>query len=97
VIQIGQILEMPDLSRTNRRDTLSPMKIIEKAKEAVTNTFSKNKTVEYTVKSGDCLSMISAEHLGTCRRVDEILELNKDRIDSADDIAEGTVLKLPRL
>ncbi len=97
VIQIGQILEMPDLSRTDQRDNLLSMKIIEEAKEAVTNTFSKNKTVEYTVKSGDCLSMISAEHLGTCRRVDEILELNKDRIDSADDIAEGTVLKLPRL
>ncbi len=97
VIQIGQILEMPDLSRTDQPDTLLSMKIFEKAKEAVTSTFSKDKTVEYTVKSGDCLSMISAKHLGTCRRVDEILKLNKDRIDSADDIAEGTVLKLPRL
>ena len=97
VIQIGQILEMPDLSRTDQRDTLLSMKIIERAKEAVTNTFSKNKTVEYTVKSGDCLSMISAKHLGTCRRVDEILKLNKDRIDSADDIVVGTVLKLPTL
>lgn len=97
VIQIGQILEMPDLSRTDQRDTLLSMKIIERAKEAVTNAFSKNKTVEYTVKSGDCLSMISAKHLGTCRRVDEILKLNKNRIDSADDIIAGTVLKLPRL
>ncbi len=98
VIQIGQILEMPDLSRTAQRSTLSPMKIIAKAKEAVTNTFSKNKTVEYTVRDGDCLSMISAKHLGTCKRVDEIVKLNKDRIDSADDIiVVGTVLKLPTL
>ncbi len=97
VIQIGQILEMPDLSRTDQRDTLLSMKIIAKAKEVVTNTFSRNKTVEYTVKSGDCLSMICAKHLGTCRRVDEILKLNKDRIDSADDIAAGMVLKLPKL
>ena len=97
VIQIGQILEMPDLSRTDQRDTLLPMKLIEKAKKVVTNTFSKKKTVEYTVKSGDCLSMISAKHLGTCKRVDEILKLNKDRIDSADDIVAGTVLKLPTL
>ncbi|RKY07771.1 MAG: hypothetical protein DRP66_05980 [Planctomycetota bacterium] len=97
VIRIGQILEMPDLSRTAQRSGLSPMKIIAKAKEAVTNTFSRNKIVEYTVKDGDCLSIISAKHLGTCKRVDEILRLNKDRIDSADDIVAGTVLKLPRL
>ncbi len=98
VIQIGRILDMPDLSRTARRDTLSPMKIITKAKEAITNTFSRNKTVKYTVKDGDCLSMISAKHLGTCKRVDEIVKLNKDRIDSADDIiVVGTVLKLPTL
>jgi len=97
VIQIGQILEMPDLSRTDQRDTMLSMKIMEKAKEVVTNTFSKNRTVEYTVKSGDCLSMISAKHLGTCRRVDEILELNKDCLDSADDIVAGMVLKLPKL
>ncbi len=97
VIQIGQILEMPDLSRTDQPDTLLSMKIIQKAKDAVTNTFSKNKTVEYTVKTGDCLSMISSKRLGTCRRVDEILELNKDRIVSADDIAAGMVLKLPKL
>lgn len=97
VIQIGQILEMPDLSRTDQRDNLLSMKIIEKAKEAVMNTFSKNKTVEYTVKSGDCLSMISAEHLGTCKRIDEILKLNRDCIDNADDIVAGMVLKLPKL
>ena len=97
VILIGQILDMPDLSRIDQRSTLSPMQIIAKAKEAVTNTFSKNKTVEYTVKDGDCLSTISAKHLGTCKRVDEILKLNKDRIDSADDIVAGTVLKLPTL
>ncbi len=97
VIHIGQILEMPDLSRTAQRSILSPMKIIAKAKQAVTNTFRKNKTVEYTVKDGDCLSMISAKHLGTCKRVDEILKLNKDRIDSEDNIVAGTVLKLPTL
>ncbi len=73
------------------------MKLIEKAKKVVTNTFSKNKTVEYTVKDGDCLSMISTKHLGTCKRVDEIVKLNKDHIDSADDIVAGMVLKLPTL
>jgi len=97
VIQIGQILEMPDLSRADQRSTMLSMKLIEKATKAVTNTFSKNKTVEYTVKDGDCLSMISAKHLGTCKRVDEILKLNKDHIDSADDIIAGMVLKLPKL
>ncbi len=76
LIQIGQILEMPDLSRTDQRSTLLPMKLIEKARKAVTNTVSRKKTVEYTVKDGDCLSMISAKHLGTCKRVDEILKLN---------------------
>lgn len=97
VIQIGQILEMPDLSRTEQRRTLLPMKLIEKATKAVKGTFVKNKTVEYIVKDGDCLSMISTQHLGTCKRMDEILKLNKDHIDSADDIVAGMVLKLPKL
>ena len=97
VIQIGQILEMPNLSRAEQRSTMLPMKRLEKVIKAVTNSFGKNKTVEYTVKDGDCLSMISTKHLGTCKRVDEILKLNKDHIDSADDIVAGMVLKLPKL
>jgi nucleoid-associated protein YgaU len=97
VIQIGQILEMPDLSRADQRSTLLSMKLFEKAKKVVKDTLGKNKIVEYTVKDGDCLSMISAKHLGTCKRVDEILKLNKDHIDSADDIVAGMVLKLPKL
>jgi len=96
VIHIGQVLEMPDLTQADRPDKMSPGRLIEKAKEAVAGTFN-GKTIEYTVKSGDCLSMISAKQLGTCKRVDEILKLNKDRINSPDDIVAGMVLKLPRL
>ncbi len=97
VIQIGQILEMPDLSRTEQRSKLLSMKLFEKAKKAVKGTFSRNKTVEYTDKDGDCLSMNSTKNIGTCKRVDEKVKINKDHIDSADDIVAGMVLKLPTL
>ncbi|MBE0537064.1 MAG: LysM peptidoglycan-binding domain-containing protein [Phycisphaerae bacterium] len=53
-------------------------------------------TIQYVVKKGDSLSQISSKHLGTVKRVDEILKLNREHIRNADDIVEGTVLKLPK-
>lgn len=49
----------------------------------------------YTVKSGDSLGMISKATLGTSKRVDEILELNKGKLTDEDSIQVGMVLKLP--
>ncbi|MBL0927345.1 MAG: LysM peptidoglycan-binding domain-containing protein [Phycisphaerales bacterium] len=49
----------------------------------------------YTVQRGDSLSQISQRTLGTSRRWQEILELNRDKLSSEDDLAAGMVLKLP--
>jgi len=47
----------------------------------------------YTVKRGDTLGDISKRTLGTSKRWEEILELNK--LDDEDDLKPGAVLKLP--
>jgi len=49
----------------------------------------------YTVKRGDTLGEISQRVLGTSRRWPEIVTLNSDQIDDADDIRAGMVLKVP--
>ncbi len=49
----------------------------------------------YTVRGGDTLSQIAMRELGTMRRADEILSLNKDKIRNADEIYSGLVLALP--
>ncbi len=50
----------------------------------------------YTIKKGDTLSEISQELMGTIRRMNELIELNKDQIQDADDIRVGMKLRYPR-
>jgi nucleoid-associated protein YgaU len=47
----------------------------------------------YTVKSGDTLGHISQRVLGTSKRTQDIIDLNK--LDDEDAIPVGTVLKMP--
>ena len=49
----------------------------------------------YTVKSGDTLSQIAKEHLGSAGAYMKIFELNKDQLTDPDKIKPGQVLKLP--
>ena len=49
----------------------------------------------YRVGSSDSLSSISQKTLGRSSRWDEIYELNRDRLPSADELSVGTVLRLP--
>ncbi|MGE0705520.1 MAG: LysM peptidoglycan-binding domain-containing protein [Vicinamibacterales bacterium] len=49
----------------------------------------------YTVKSGDTLSRIAKEHLGSANAYMKIFELNKDQLTDPDKIKPGQVLKLP--
>ncbi len=49
----------------------------------------------YTVQRGDTLGRIAQRELGTVRRMREIIDLNRDRIDDADDIRVGMTLRLP--
>lgn len=49
----------------------------------------------YTVRKGDSLGEISQKMLGTMRRKDEIVDLNKGILDDEDSIQVGMVLKMP--
>jgi nucleoid-associated protein YgaU len=49
----------------------------------------------YTVKSGDTLSKIAKEHLGSASDYMKIFELNKDQLSDPDKIKPGQVLRLP--
>ncbi len=49
----------------------------------------------YTVKSGDTLSRIAKDHLGSANAYMKIFELNKDQLTDPDKIKPGQVLKLP--
>ena len=49
----------------------------------------------YTVKEGDTLSDISSARLGTCRRWQEIYNLNRDQLPDEYSLRPGMVLKLP--
>jgi hypothetical protein len=53
--------------------------------------------VEVVVKPGDTLSKIAAAELGAEAAFQEIVEANRDQIDSADALAAGMKLKIPIL
>ena len=49
----------------------------------------------YTVESGDSLSKIAKEHLGSANAYMEIFEANKDQLTDPDKIKPGQVLRIP--
>ena len=49
----------------------------------------------YTVKSGDTLSAIAKEHLGSANAYMKIFEANRDQLADPDKIKPGQVLKIP--
>jgi nucleoid-associated protein YgaU len=49
----------------------------------------------YTVKSGDTLSKIAQEHLGSANAYMEIFNANRDQLQDPDKIKPGQVLKIP--
>lgn len=51
---------------------------------------------EYIVEGGDSLIGIARKVLGDGERWNEIFELNKDKLESADDIRVGMKLRVPR-
>ena len=53
------------------------------------------KATTYTVKSGDTLSQIAKEHLGSAGAYMKIFEANKDQLTDPDKIKPGQVLKIP--
>lgn len=49
----------------------------------------------YTVKSGDTLSGIAKEHLGSANAYMKIFDANKDQLTDPDKIKPGQVLRIP--
>ena len=54
-----------------------------------------SKGTTYTVKSGDTLSKIAKDHLGSAGAYMKIFEANRDQLDDPDKIKPGQVLKIP--
>jgi nucleoid-associated protein YgaU len=50
----------------------------------------------YKVRSGDTLSKIARDLLGSAKRWNAIYEVNRDVLDSPDAVREGIVLRIPR-
>lgn len=103
LIQVGKVLTLPDLSKgisKTDKDTSFIADLINKVtkkkpevKKPEVKKPVKMERREYKVKAGECLSEIASKQCGTIKFVDEIVKLNK--LDDADDIVEGKVLKLP--
>ncbi len=49
----------------------------------------------YKVRPNDTLRSIARDTLGTARRADEILELNREKIDDPSNLVVGQILELP--
>jgi nucleoid-associated protein YgaU len=62
---------------------------------APTTRREKSSQDTYTVKAGDVLSVICQRELGTIRRMNDVLALNRDVLRSPNSIRVGMVLKLP--
>ena len=49
----------------------------------------------YRVRAGDTLRSIARDTLGSARRADEILDLNRGLVDDPKQLVVGQVLELP--
>ncbi|MEM9420353.1 MAG: LysM peptidoglycan-binding domain-containing protein [Planctomycetota bacterium] len=50
---------------------------------------------EIEVQPGDTLSELASEHLGTSKRWRELIEANRDQLETAADLRSGMTLRLP--
>ena len=67
------------------------------AAEAAGQTAAPAESTFYTVKSGDTLSKIAAEHYGAASKYTVIFEANKPMLTDPDKIYPGQVLRIPPL
>jgi len=51
--------------------------------------------LEYEVQSGDTLSELAQQLMGTARATQQLLDLNRDRLSDPDTLAAGVVLRYP--
>lgn len=92
---VGNKLRLPDKEQFTRKET-RPTPADQPRSGASRVEPSSSDAPEYIVESGDSLIGIARKVLGDGERWNEIFELNKDRLDSADDIRVGMKLRVPR-
>ena len=63
--------------------------------QTVRQTAAAPKTVDYVVQPGDSLWKIAEKTLGDGRRFNVLVEMNKDRLKSPDDVVAGMTLLVP--
>jgi LysM repeat protein len=91
-VKAGMKIKLPP--KTERRVASAPAPAETPAKpDTKSSTTGKHRT--YVVRKGDTLGSIASRELGTVKRMQEILDLNKDVITNPDMVREGMTLKLP--
>jgi nucleoid-associated protein YgaU len=81
---------------TWQKDVVADIKVTGgPAKDGNTWTPEASSSKTYTVKSGDTLSRIAKDHLGSVADYMKIFNLNKDQLSDPDQIKPGQVLRLP--
>jgi nucleoid-associated protein YgaU len=77
-----------------QRDVVADIRVVA-APAAAGASRSQAQGTTYTVKSGDTLSKIAQEHLGSAGAYMEIFNENRDQLQDPDKIKPGQVLKIP--
>jgi len=105
VVQIGQMLQIPPLpslgiavAKTSHKESPQKKSPLDSVAKRLSNALRKKSTPParfYRVKEGDSLWRIAQNALGDGSRYQEILHLNKGKIDDEDDVSVDMQLRLP--
>ena len=85
-VRTGVRLRLPDNAANPARPATTA---------ANTTADAQPRTAEYTIKPGEVFSVLAQRFMGTVRRQDDLLELNRGRIDDPDDIRAGMTILVP--
>ncbi len=100
-IRSGDVLRIPLVAGSSARvpsiggtpEVKKPEVKVPEQKLAASKAVETTRT--YVVQPNDSLSQIAQKVLGSSKRMDEILALNKDKIDDPNEIYAGLSLRLP--
>ncbi len=95
LIRPGQKIILPPKDQVVSRTTTRPTPPT-RGESSTTRRAAAGDQAVYVVESGDTLTKIAENILGDGARYNEIFELNRDQLESADEIQAGMKLKMPR-
>jgi nucleoid-associated protein YgaU len=82
-VGVGDVLKIPPRAQVDKRQAAAGTGVVA----------SSDGIAIYKVREGDTLGEISLKLLGSVRRMDEIVSMNRDKIRDADDIRAGMELR----